>query len=118
MVLDSDDRSLAGRSRSRTCPSYEQARKRELLFLLVRRPPPVRRLSLENLCVSYQFAPIARLKVQLKSELNLSLRYHYVGDDARRAGSIRNESIRLLKHRMVEGIEELGTKLQILILGD
>jgi hypothetical protein len=56
--------------------------------------------------------------MQLQGKLNLSLRYHYVGDNARRTWSIGNESIRLLKYGMVEGIEELGTKFQILVLGN
>src|SRR4051794_3857881 len=74
MVLDSDDRSLAGRSRSRTYPSYELARTRGLLCPLVRRPPPVQRSSLENPCVSSKVCSCVRLEMQLQDKLNLPLR--------------------------------------------
>ena len=56
--------------------------------------------------------------MQLKSKLNLSLRYHYVGDDARRAGSVRDKCTRLLKYWMVECVEEFSTEFQILVLGN
>ena len=67
--------------------------------------------------VAFKVRGSAQLEVQLQSKLDLPLGYHYVRDDARRARPIRNEGIRLLKHGMVKCVEELGAKLQILILG-
>jgi hypothetical protein len=53
------------------------------------------------------------LERQLQSKLNLPLRYHRGRDHAGSSRAIGDVVIGLRKDRMVEGVEELGSKLNI-----
>jgi hypothetical protein len=52
------------------------------------------------------------LERQLQSKLNLPLRYYRGRDHASSSGAIGDEVIGLRKDRMVESIEEFGSKLK------